>query len=48
MMGSLTTIYGAVVSLVEFENVGYFILLCMLIGGSAAVTDVVVDGAMVV
>ena len=48
MMGCFTTVYGAVISFVEFENVGYFILLCMLIAGSAAVTDVVVDGAMVV
>ena len=46
-MGFLTTIFGAWVSLQDFQQAGNFVLVVMLLAGSAAVTDVVVDGAMV-
>ena len=48
IMGILTTVSGLIVSLVEFDSPGSFILIVMLLAASAAVTDVVVDGAMVV
>ena len=48
IMGLLTTVFGLIVSLLEFDSPGSFILLVMLLAASAAATDVVVDGAMVV
>ena len=47
LMGILTTVFGVWVSLKDFEQAGNFVLVVMLLAGSAAVTDVVVDGAMV-